>query len=106
MEFNPEEKQNCTYILRCCDGSYYTGWTNDLVHRLHMHRSGKGGKYTRAHLPVQLVYAEFFEDEHDARSREPKIKRLSRAEKEKLVDAMNEEVLIAVLEAVEETYPD
>lgn len=44
------------YMLRCGDGSVYTGWTYDLARRLRMHRSGRGARYTRSHLPVSLVY--------------------------------------------------
>lgn len=77
---------NFVYILRCGDGSLYTGWTNDLAHRLKMHAEGKGGKYTRAHLPVELVYSEEYETATQARSREVKIKQLSRAEKLRLID--------------------
>ena len=72
---------NFVYILRCGDGSLYTGWTNDLQHRLRMHAEGKGGKYTRAHLPVELVYSESYETASKARSREVKIKQLSREQK-------------------------
>lgn len=47
---------NYVYILRCADGSLYTGWTTDLQRRLASHNSGKGAKYTRSRLPVELVY--------------------------------------------------
>ena len=76
---------NHVYILRCGDGSLYTGWTNDLEHRLKMHAEGRGGKYTRSHLPVELVYSESYETSHEARSREVKIKQLSREEKLRLI---------------------
>lgn len=76
---------NYTYMLRCADGSLYTGWTNDLKKRLEAHQSGKGGKYTRTHLPVELVYQETFPTKEEAMSREWKIKQLTKAEKEKLV---------------------
>ena len=52
---------NLCYILRCADGSLYTGWTNDLEGRLKTHNAGKGGSYTRSRLPVELVYWEAFE---------------------------------------------
>lgn len=45
------------YMLRCKDGSLYTGWTNDLEHRLAMHNSGRGAKYTRGRGPLELVYS-------------------------------------------------
>ena len=72
---------NFVYVLRCADGTLYTGWTNDLDRRLKTHAAGKGGKYTRARLPISLVYAECVETEHEARSREWHIKRLTRAQK-------------------------
>ena len=77
---------NVVYILRCADGSLYTGWTNDLEHRVKMHSQGKGGKYTRAHLPVELVYSESFATPGEARSREAKIKQLSRSKKLELIN--------------------
>ena len=77
---------NWVYILRCGDGSLYTGWTNDLDARVALHASGKGCKYTRSHLPVELVYSEEYENEHDARSREWHIKRLTRREKLSLIE--------------------
>ena len=61
---------NLVYILRCSDGTLYTGWTNDLEKRMKAHTAGKGGKYTRARLPVELVYTEGFETAREARSRE------------------------------------
>ena len=69
------------YILRCGDGSLYTGYTTDLTARFKKHSAGKGAKYTRSRLPVELVYSEECDTGHDARSRECEIKRLSRAEK-------------------------
>ena len=50
------------YMLRCKDGSLYTGWTNDLKHRLAMHNSGRGAKYTRGRGPLELVYSEELPD--------------------------------------------
>ena len=52
---------NYTYILRCRDGSLYTGWTNNLEKRLNCHNAGKGAKYTKARLPVELAYFETFQ---------------------------------------------
>ena len=82
---------NVVYMLRCADGTLYTGWTNDLDKRLKTHAAGKGGKYTRARLPAALVYTERFETEHEARSREWHIKRLSRAQKLALINAKEAE---------------
>ena len=75
------------YILRCADGTLYTGWTTDLDARVRVHNGeGKGGaKYTRSRRPVSLAYYEEYENAHEARVRECAIKRLTRAEKEKLV---------------------
>ena len=78
---------NVVYMLRCADGTLYTGWTNDLEKRLKTHAAGKGGRYTRARLPVSLAYTERFETAHEARSREWHIKRLTRDEKLALIAA-------------------
>ena len=72
---------NYVYLLRCSDGTLYCGWTTDLDKRLQAHNSGKGAKYTRSRLPVELVYYERWEDRHEALSREWHIKRLPREEK-------------------------
>ena len=69
------------YMLRCKDDSLYTGWTNDLQHRLKMHASGKGAKYTRGRGPLTLVYAEELVDKETAMKRELEIKSLTRTEK-------------------------
>lgn len=76
---------NYVYLLRCADGSLYCGWTTDPAARLKVHNSGRGAKYTRSRLPVTLVYTETYESKHDAMSREWCIKRMSRAEKERLM---------------------
>jgi len=76
---------NLVYILRCGDGTLYTGWTNDLEKRLKAHAAGKGGKYTRSRLPVELVYTERFATAQEARSREWHIKRLTRDQKLRLI---------------------
>ena len=77
---------NYVYMLRCRDGSLYTGWTNDLEKRLKAHNSGVASKYTRARLPAELVYSEEWESKEAAMSREWHIKRLTREEKLKLID--------------------
>ena len=66
------------YMLRCKDGSLYTGWTNDLEHRLAMHNSGRGAKYTRGRGPLELVYSEELPDKEAALRRECAIKKLRR----------------------------
>ena len=78
---------NYTYIVKCSDETFYTGWTNDLEKRIEMHNSGKGAIYTKARLPVELVYYEAFDTKDEAMSREWHIKRLSRSEKQKLIEA-------------------
>ena len=77
---------NYVYMLRCRDGSLYTGWTNDLEKRLKAHNSGVASKYTRARLPAELVYSEEWDSKEAAMSREWHIKRLTREEKLKLID--------------------
>ena len=69
------------YMLRCKDGSLYTGWTNDLEHRLAMHSSGRGAKYTRGRGPLELVYSEELPDKEAALRRECVIKKLRREQK-------------------------
>ena len=77
---------NYVYILECADGTLYTGWTNNLEKRLEVHNKGKGAKYTRARLPVKLVYNEEFEDKISAQKREYAIKKLKRSDKLKLIN--------------------
>ena len=74
------------YILRCSDGTLYTGITTDVEKRLETHRSGKGAKYTRGRLPLELVYQEVCGSHSDALKREITIKKYSRTEKQKLID--------------------
>ena len=73
------------YMLRCGDGSLYTGSTDDVSRRLEVHRSGKGAKYTRGRGPLELVYQEELPDKSAALKREYAIKQLRRAEKEQLL---------------------
>jgi len=73
------------YMLRCGDGSLYTGYTDDVLRRLAVHQSGKGGRYTRSHLPLELVYQEELPDKSAALRREAAIKGLSRQEKLALI---------------------
>ena len=63
---------NYVYILRCKDDTFYCGWTTDLTERIVAHNSGKGAKYTRSRLPVELVYYEKYDTKHEAMSREEK----------------------------------
>jgi len=73
------------YILRCADGSLYTGWTNDLDKRIESHSAGTGGRYTRSRLPVELAASFEMEDRSAAQREEVRIKRLSRADKLALI---------------------
>lgn len=82
---------NYTYIVECSDGTYYTGWTNNLENRIATHNAGKGAKYTRSRLPVRLVYYESYETRTEAMRRECQIKKMSRREKELLVRRESEE---------------
>lgn len=76
-----------TYILQCSDGSFYTGWTVDLDTRLKTHNGGKGARYTRARLPVRLVYWESQPNRGEAQRREAAIRRLGREQKKALIAA-------------------
>jgi putative endonuclease len=75
------------YILRCRDGSLYTGWSSDLQRRLARHRAGKASRYTASRLPVELVYTATMADRTAARREEARIKMLDRASKLALIDA-------------------
>lgn len=77
---------NYTYIVKCKDGSLYTGWTNNLEKRIRDHNEGKGAKYTKSRRPVVLAYYEEFQTKEDAMRREYAIKKMGRKEKEKLLE--------------------
>ncbi|MBM6825796.1 GIY-YIG nuclease family protein [Mordavella massiliensis] len=77
---------NYTYIVECSDGSFYTGWTNDLERRMKAHNEGRGAKYTKSRRPVKLAYFETFQTKEEAMSRECQIKQMTRKEKEALVE--------------------
>lgn len=76
---------NYTYVLECKDGTFYTGWTNNLEKRLRDHNEGKGAKYTKSRTPVKLVYHEVFEMKEEAMRREYAIKHMTRSEKEQMI---------------------
>ena len=80
-----EDQMNYTYMLRCSDGTLYTGWTNDIEKRVRNHNSGHGAKYTRCRRPVELVYYEIFDTKEEAMKREADIKKHNRAYKENLL---------------------
>lgn len=81
-------KYNYTYILKCRDGSLYTGWTNDLNKRVKDHNTGKGAKYTKTRGPVELIYYEAFQTKEEAMRREYAIKQLTAAAKRRLVSVL------------------
>ena len=81
---------NFTYILKCKDNTFYTGWTNDLEKRLLAHNLGKGAKYTKARRPVEIVYYESFKTKEEAMRREYEIKQLTRKQKELLIQNKEE----------------
>lgn len=79
--------QYFTYILECANGSYYTGWTDDIERRLKAHNDGLGAKYTRAHLPVKLVACWSFASRSLALKEEWRIKQLTRKQKQLLIES-------------------
>lgn len=74
------------YILRCANGSYYTGSTTDLEKRIWQHQNGEGANFTKAHLPIELVYVEEFPRIDEAFCREKQIQGWSRKKKEALIN--------------------
>jgi len=76
------------YIVRCVDGSLYTGITNNLERRFQQHNAGTASRYTRGRLPVVLVYQEEQESRSAALKRELEIKSMSRPQKERLIRRM------------------
>jgi putative endonuclease len=84
------------YMLRCRDGSLYTGWSNDLERRLARHSIGKASRYTASRLPVELAFAVSMPDRGAAMREELRIKRLSRSEKLALVEQAAQAPLPAV----------
>ncbi|HEX8857287.1 MAG TPA: GIY-YIG nuclease family protein [Thermoleophilaceae bacterium] len=75
------------YLLRCADGSLYCGWTTDVERRTLAHQSGRGARYTRTRLPVELVWSRAMPSRADAMREEARVKRLSRAAKLALAPA-------------------
>ena len=77
--------EHSVYMLKCGDGSYYTGYTTDVDRRVAEHEAGDGAKYTRGRGPFELVHVEAFETRSEALRREASIKTLDREKKERLV---------------------
>ena len=86
------------YVVECRDGSYYTGYTTDVKKRVAVHNSGKGAKYTRARLPVKLIYAQGFDSKEEAMSAEVLLKRKKRAQKERFLSENREKNLLSHFE--------
>ena len=80
---------NYTYIVECKDGTFYTGWTNDIEKRMEAHNAGRGAKYTKSRRPVTLIYKECFETKEEAMKREYAIKQMTRTQKLKLIKEGN-----------------
>ena len=85
------DKKWFVYILRCSDDTFYTGLTDDVPRRRDVHNSGKGAKYTRGRLPVQVVYTEECESYSAALKREYAIKQLTRQQKQALIEKITPE---------------
>lgn len=79
------------YMLECADGSFYTGWTTDPQRRERQHNRGRGARYTAQRCPVRLVYIEALPDRSTAMRRERAIKTFSRARKQKMISAYQDE---------------
>jgi putative endonuclease len=77
------------YIVRCADGSLYTGYARDPARRVALHNSGRGARYTSGRRPVRLVYSESFDAIGDALKREYEVKRWPRRKKEALIDRIS-----------------
>jgi len=77
------------YILLCMDGSFYTGYTNDLQQRTRQHENGKGAKYTKSHPPQKVAYVEVFGSRSSAMKREKAIKKLSHQQKKDLISSQS-----------------
>ncbi|WP_274237043.1 GIY-YIG nuclease family protein [Allobacillus halotolerans] len=85
------EESFFVYMLRCRDGSLYTGYTVDLENRLKLHKAGKASKYTRSRGPVQLVYCEQLETKSEAMKKEAYVKKLRKDQKENLITSVANE---------------
>ena len=80
-----QQQNNYVYIVRCRDQTLYTGWTNQLEKRIEAHNAGKGAKYTKARLPVEMIYHEEYPTKEEAMRREAAIKKLTRKQKIELI---------------------
>ena len=78
------------YILKCCDGSFYTGFTKDIGERIRQDQTGKGARYTKSHPPERLAYVEIFNSRSKAMKREREIKKLNHLQKQALIKKDNQ----------------
>jgi putative endonuclease len=78
----------CVYLLRCGDGTLYTGITNDLERRMSAHRAGRGARYTRGRAPLALLHTEAMASRSEAQRREHQLKRLRRRQKLAFLDTL------------------
>jgi len=97
------EEKAFVYLLRCNDNSLYCGWSSDLSKRLKVHNTGKGAKYTKTRLPVKLVYFEVYEDKIIAMKREYEIKQLTKLQKERLINGIED--IVCNLSGITATHP-
>lgn len=74
-----------TYIAECSDGTFYTGYTNDIQKRQQAHNEGRGARYTKSRLPIKIVYQEEFKNRSEAMRREYEIKQLNKIQKVRLI---------------------
>lgn len=82
-----DRDRHFVYVLRCGDGTFYTGYTTDVDRRVREHERGDGAKYTRGRGPLDVVHVEAYDDRSSAMRREYEVKQLTRAEKRELVAA-------------------
>lgn len=88
------EQGNYTYILRCADGTFYTGWTNNLKKRLQAHNRGVASRYTKSRLPAELVWFLKASTQSQAMRREAQIKKFTREEKKLLIAGVPLETIL------------
>lgn len=79
------EIKHFVYILKCGDGTYYTGYTTDVKRRLELHQMGKGAKYTRGRAPLELIFTQEFASKREALQSEYRIKQLNQSDKKRLI---------------------
>ena len=84
-------KQNIVYMLKCSNNSYYTGWTNDFYKRMKAHQQGTASHYTHAFIPKEVVLIKCFETKSEAMKQESQIKKLTRKQKDELIQTNHEQ---------------